>query len=190
MQKQKARESAPGGYSGYLDSFIMKRNFAACFLAGMFLLSASCGFDNRVTTFILVRHAEKADDGTDDPGLRPQGEGRANRLAYMLKDISFDGIYSTDFKRTRNTVAPIADVESLEVQLYEPGKVEEIQKMFVKHHGGAVLVCGHANNIPWTANLLMGKETYKDYADDEYGVILIISVVEMGKEATVVRVNY
>lgn len=156
----------------------------------MLLLNGSCAFDDEVTTFILVRHAEKASDGTDDPGLRPQGEGRANRLAYMLKDIPFDGIYSTDFKRTRNTVAPIADVESIEVQLYEPKKLEEIQKMYVMHHGGTILVCGHADNIPWTANQLTGKETYKDYTDDEYGVILVVSVIEMGKRARVVRLNY
>lgn len=175
---------------GFLNSFIMKKNLFWCFVTAILLLSGSCSFDDAVTTFILVRHAEKADDGTDDPGLRPQGEGRANRLAYMLKDVSFDGIYSTDFKRTRNTVAPIADVANVEVQLYEPKKLEDIQKMYVRHHGGTVLVCGHADNIPWTANQLTGKETYKDYADDEYGVILIVSVTEMGKGASVVRVNY
>jgi phosphohistidine phosphatase SixA len=156
----------------------------------LLLTLSSCTPGGEVTTFILVRHAEKGDDGTKDPDLRAEGMARANRLAFMLKDTPLKAIYSTNFRRTRNTVAPIADVQNLEVQLYEPYKIDDIRKMYVLNHGGTVLVCGHANNLPWTANMLLGKETYDDFQEDEYGTVLIVAVVEMGKEASVTRVNY
>jgi phosphohistidine phosphatase SixA len=156
----------------------------------VFIALFSCTPGGEVTTFILVRHAEKADDGTKDPDLQAEGMARSNRLAFMLKDTPLKAIYSTNFRRTRNTVAPIADVQNLEVESYEPYQIDDIRKMYVLNHGGTVLVCGHANNLPWTANMLLGKEVYQDLDEDEYGTVLIVSVVEMGKVSSVTMVNY
>jgi hypothetical protein len=64
-----------------------------------------------------------------------------------------------------------------------------IEDMVNKHRGGTVLISGHSNTTPWTANLLVGNEVYKDYAESEYGIILIITVTRMGR-AAVTRVNY
>ena len=61
-----------------------------------------------ITTFILTRHAEKGDDGTKDPDLTQAGKDRAQLLIIMLKEIKVDAIYSTAYKRTRNTVIPLA----------------------------------------------------------------------------------
>ena len=49
---------------------------------------------------------------------------------------------------------------------------------------------GHSDTTPWTAKLLTGKETYSKYEESEYGIILIVAVTEMGKSASVIRVNY
>src|SRR5436190_22597343 len=89
-----------------------------------------------VTTFILLRHAEKGNDGTEDPDLKPEGIARASLIAKMLNQTSVDAIYSTDYKRTRNTVIPLAKEKGLEVQLYEAFKSEEIEKMMKKYAGG------------------------------------------------------
>ena len=53
---------------------------------------------NTLTTFILVRHAEKVMDGTKDPELKPEGTERAARLSIMLSTTPVDAIYSTNFK--------------------------------------------------------------------------------------------
>lgn len=159
------------------------------FLLFLILLSGCAADSPELTTFILVRHAEKGNDGTDDPDLTPEGNSRAEKLSAMFRDTGLVAIYSTDFRRTKNTVAPLAKIHNLEVQQYEAYKPDVIENMVNKHRGGAVLISGHSNTTPWTANLLIGNETYKDYAESEYGIILIITVTRLGK-ASVIRVNY
>jgi hypothetical protein len=51
-------------------------------------------------------------------------------------------------------------------------------------------VGGHSNTIPQIANLLSGKEEFKNFADTDYGNLLIISVVERGQTAKVTWINY
>jgi len=143
-----------------------------------------------ITTFILVRHAEKVVDGTKDPELKPEGIERAKQLAAILRETKVDAIYSTDFKRTKNTVLPYATAKNLSVNVYEAFKETEIENMLKKHAGGTVLVSGHSNNIPWIANRLLGKEEYGDFADDDYGNILIISVVEKGNVVKITHLRY
>lgn len=153
-------------------------------------LILGCSRPNPPTTFILLRHAEKASDGTEDPDLKAEGEERAQRLTEFLKDTQVDGIYATNFRRTRQTVEPLAELKKLEVQRYEAFKAEEIENMLSKHRGGTIVVCGHSNNIPWTANLLMGREEMEEYEESEYGIFLIVTVVEKGTNAKVVRLSY
>ena len=154
------------------------------------LLTLGCSRPTPPTTFILLRHAEKASDGTEDPDLKAEGAERAQRLAEFLKDTQVDGIYATNFRRTRQTVAPLAAVKKLEVQRYEAFQAEEIENMLNRHRGGTIIVCGHSNNIPWTANLLMGREEFEEYDESQYGIFLIVTVVEKGTNAKVIRLSY
>lgn len=142
------------------------------------------------TTFVLVRHAEKGNDGTKDPDLTEAGSQRAQVLANMLKKTQVDAIYSTAYKRTRNTVTPLATAKGLSLLEYEAFKTNEIDKILKNNSGGTVVMAGHSNNIPWIANYLTGKETYKDFADGDYDNILIVTVVEKGKNAKVVWLSY
>ena len=143
-----------------------------------------------ITTFILVRHAEKASDGTDDPDLKPEGLERAGKFAALLKNTSVDAVYSTRYKRTRNTVAPLAQQKGLDVQIYDAAKPEVIDAIIAKHAGGTVVIGGHSNTIPQIANLLTGKDEYKTFPDADYGNILIVSVIERGKTAELVWLSY
>ena len=156
------------------------------------LLFSSLSYVNAqtATMFILVRHAEKGDDGTKDPDLTEAGNTRANKLASILKKSEIDAIYSTAYKRTRNTVAPLATSKEISVADYEAFKTEAIDGMLKKHQGGTVVIAGHSNNIPWIANYLTGKEIYKDFADTEYENLLIVTVIEKGKNTKVVWLSY
>ncbi len=155
-----------------------------------FFIAIGCTNPEPPTTLILLRHAEKDNDGTEDPGLKPEGIARVERLKKMLEQTQIDAIYSTNFKRTRQTVAPLASQRDLAVQLYESFSADDIEEILARHSGGTVLICGHSNNIPWTANLLIGKEEYKDYKDSEYGILLLVSVVKKGTNAKVTRLDF
>ncbi|MBS1978555.1 MAG: histidine phosphatase family protein [Bacteroidetes bacterium] len=138
-----------------------------------------------LTTFVLVRHAEKSSEAGKDPALSEAGQQRAVRLAEMLKATKVDAVYSTPYQRTRSTVTPLAEQRGLPVQTYDALKGEAIDEMLQRHHGGTVVVCGHSNTIPWTANYLTGNKDLADFADNEYGNLLIVEVAEKGKSKVV-----
>lgn len=141
----------------------------------------------QITTFILIRHAEKATGDemknmdAKDPDLSEAGRQRAQRLAAMLKETKIDAIYSTSYKRTQHTVAPLASAKGIAVIAYEPKKGDVIDEMLKKHAGGTIVVCGHSNTTPWVANYLLGKEELKDFDDSEYGNVLVVEVTEKGR---------
>lgn len=89
-----------------------------------------------------VRHAEK--DKGRNPSLSHKGAERAKALARLLGDTPLDAIYSTPFKRTRSTAAPIAKAKSLEVTDYRT----DLLKLLQARKGGNVLVVGHSNTTP------------------------------------------
>src|SRR4030095_12239590 len=57
---------------------------------------------------VIVRHAEKATNGGSDPDLSSTGLARADALARILKDSGITAIFTSEFKRTQETAAPIA----------------------------------------------------------------------------------
>jgi len=135
----------------------------------------------QITTFILVRHAEKVSDGTKDPELTDAGKVRANALIKLLKDTKVDAIYSTNFKRTRETVTPLSLIKNLTILPYDGMKMEEVDAMLKKFAGGTIVVCGHSNTTPSVANYLTGKADYKDFDDTDYDNLLLVDVLAKGK---------
>lgn len=147
--------------------------------------------ENKITTFILVRHAEKdLTQSTNDPDLSADGKSRAARLSELFKKSEVTAVYSTPYKRTQQTVEALATEKSLKITAYQANKMEEIDNMIKQHAGGTVLIAGHSNTIPLVANYLTGEEKYKQFDDTDYGNIIIISVIERGKNAKVVWMRY
>jgi 2,3-bisphosphoglycerate-dependent phosphoglycerate mutase len=130
----------------------------------------------KVTTVILIRHAEKMMDGTSDPDLTESGRNRAVLLADLLSKTKIDAIYSTHFKRTENTVAPLAQRHGLTIQNYDGGKMPEVDAMLSKHQGGTIVICGHSNTTPAIVNYLTGhNDEFKTFDDSDYGNLVIVS---------------
>jgi len=127
-------------------------------------------------TIILVRHAEKADATSQDPDLSAEGKTRAEKLAKIVKRYKPGAIYSTDFKRTRDTAAPIASRRKLKIQTYDPKKPGELIDAIMKSKTKRFLIVGHSNTIPALANLLVKKDIFKQLQDAEYGVIWVIRI--------------
>lgn len=92
-------------------------------------------------TIYFVRHAEKEKTG-EDPLLTKHGRKRAQELANYLLDKNIEGVYSTDFARTKNTAKPIADKMGIEIEVYSKKKVETLMKKIV-NKGGNRLIVGH-----------------------------------------------
>ena len=155
------------------------------------LLVATWGFaQSTTTTVILLRHAEKGSEASD-PDLSNAGSKRAKSLVVLLQKTKIDAIYSTAFKRTRNTVKPLAESKGLSVTLYDATKIEEVDALLQKHTGGTIVLCGHSNTTPTIINYLTGhKDEYNSFEDSDYGNLVIISVVERGRDAKVVWLRY
>jgi broad specificity phosphatase PhoE len=142
-----------------------------------------------ITTLFLVRHAEK--DGTvwEDPGLTPAGTARADELAYILKYVKLDAIYSTPFARTKLTVQPTAEEKGLEVKLYKPNDKGFIKNVLDAYPGKSILIVGHSNTIPRLANELAGRSDFSDLDDATYDNLFIASVPTEGKPV-VLRIRF
>jgi 2,3-bisphosphoglycerate-dependent phosphoglycerate mutase len=126
-------------------------------------------------TIILVRHAEKV-DASQDPELSAEGKQRAERLVRAIKKYKPGAIYSTDFKRTRDTVGPMASRRKLQIQTYDARKPAELIDAIMKSKTKRFLISGHSNTIPGLANLLGKKELFKNLDDSEFGAIWIVRI--------------
>jgi len=155
-----------------------------------------------------VRHAERAASATpptppapapgtkaqphgmmmpDDPPLSPAGEQRAARLATMLARSGITAIYTSEFKRTRQTAAPLADklkIKPVMAAAADPAPlVEQIRKA-----QAPVLVVGHANTVPDLIKAL-GVTEPVSIGDDDYDNLFVVVRTAAGK-ATLVRLKY
>jgi 2,3-bisphosphoglycerate-dependent phosphoglycerate mutase len=154
-------------------------------------LNLSALAQEQVTTFILIRHAEKdLTQSTNDPDLSPEGKKRARKLAELLNETDVTAIYSTPYKRTRQTVEVLAAQKGLSILEYTANKEEEINVMLNAHAGGTIVVSGHSNTVPWFANKLLGVEKYRPWEDGDYDNVWVISVVEKGTSAKLLWLNY
>src|SRR5690606_10712086 len=115
-----------------------------------------------VTTVILVRHAEKIDDSRD-PELSETGKNRAQSLANMLEKATLSAVYTTGYIRTRETCRLTAETHELEMNVYDPRAIEELDDMVATNRGNTILVCGHSNTVPRSANHLLGEHTFQDF---------------------------
>lgn len=171
-----------------LKTINMRKLFFILFLTCSTIASAQ---EKTITTFILVRHAEKdLTQSTNDPDLSADGKSRATRLSELFKKTEIAAVYSTPYKRTQQTVEPLALQHSLNVVSYQAMVKEDVDLMLQKHAGKTIFVSGHSNTIPNLINYLVGEDKYKNFRDEDYGNIVIVSIAERGKNAKVVWMRY
>ncbi len=97
----------------------------------------------------LVRHAEKQQiSGERDPELTAQGKVRATSLSKIMRLVDLDKIFSSQFKRTQQTVAPTAKQKSLNIQIRDARASKELAKEILENCNKTVLVSGHSNTVP------------------------------------------
>jgi broad specificity phosphatase PhoE len=140
---------------------------------------------NAAPVIFIVRHAEKASTGGNDPDLSPQGQKRADALAHILKDSQATFVFVTEFKRTQETAAPTARaarVKPMVIPANDTGAlVEKLRAL-----NGNALVVGHGNTIPDLLKAL-GITTPVSIPDDDYTEVF---AVLMGNPPQMLRLHY
>jgi broad specificity phosphatase PhoE len=145
---------------------------------------------NKVTTYYLIRHAEKDRSvlNNQDPELTKIGLQRAKKWASVFKNIKFDKIYSTNFKRTFQTAKPTAIHNNLPIEFYNPLKLYDTE--FKKEtKGKTVLIVGHSNTTPFFVNKILGTDKYPEIKDTINSNLYIVTVTKETKTATLLNID-
>lgn len=131
---------------------------------------------------ILVRHAEKAADNPADPSLSVLGQARAQALATALQYSGVSSIYTTQFKRTRETAQPLAQARNITPQVLGAKRgAEHINEVVtaVRASSGVVLVVGHSNTVPAIATAL-GAPAMKEFCESSFSHMLVLRPTAQG----------
>lgn len=129
-------------------------------------------------TIVLFRHAEKEALG-EDPGLTDVGLDRAQTLLDMIDQPRPDHLFSTSYRRTRQTISPFADRYGLTVQTYDPRALEAFADTLLSL-SGSVLVSGHSNTTPALVGLLTGKSV-PPIQESDYGNLYVVTCLRGGE---------
>lgn len=125
---------------------------------------------------IIVRHAEKLKDDSNNPKLSADGQARASRLTEMVSNAGINLVFSTPYFRTLHTVSDIAAAQGIKVTPYQPAGIPKIAKE-ITDNGKAdrVIIVGHSNTVHATVNQLVGKAMYKNpLTDSDYDHMYVV----------------
>lgn len=126
-------------------------------LLGIATLAQAQQAATKPTTVIVVRHAESVQGG-DDPALTEAGVARADALVTVAENAGVQRVYVTQYRRSRDTAAPLVAKLKLEAVAYE-AKVDAAQfakKLVADNPGQTILVVGHSNTVPAIVEALSG----------------------------------
>jgi broad specificity phosphatase PhoE len=159
---------------------------STCIAATCLALLAACSTHptrSDTTTYILVRHAEKATAPAKDPPLTEAGRQRAQRLADDLQGTRLVAVYSSPYQRTRQTAAPVAQAQGLPVRDYVPDDAAAFAaRLRTDHPRGTVLVVGHSNTLAPLARALCDCSV-GDMDEHSYGIRYTVGIDASGRAA-------
>ena len=130
----------------------------------------------------LVRHAERADDGTRDPPLSEDGRARVRALRHVLADAAITHVHTTDLKRTRDTAQPVADDHGVSLSIYDPFDLAGFAAS-LRATPGNHLVSGHSNTTPSLVQAL-GGDPRGEVDEGEYDRLYVVVVSPSGPAVT------
>jgi phosphohistidine phosphatase SixA len=172
------------------------RAVSVCAFAVLASLLATAAIAQDRVIFI-VRHAERADApaptqsthsmiGNDVP-LSAAGQARAQKLAQVLRSAGIKHVFTTEFQRTRQTAAPLAQQEKLK-PVMAPAKDIGVLVQELRQIKEPTLVVGHADTVPQIAKKL-GVVADITIADNEYDNLFVVVRPVTGKP-TLIRLRY
>ena len=146
--------------------------------------------NNNCSNFYLIRHAEKirVDASNSNPDLNRKGIIRAVKWKDYFLDKEISKIYSTNYKRTLNTVKPLATEINLETIIYSPSKIE-FKRFLELNTGNNVLIVGHSNTIPDFVNGLINSNVYSQIDDLNNSNLYIVSICDSEINHQLIKIN-
>jgi broad specificity phosphatase PhoE len=174
--------------------------FATAFSPGAFTpgVFARTGASTQTppTVVIVVRHAEKATVEGNDPPLSEAGQKRAARLAELAAEAGVGAVYTTQFKRTRETARPAAEQLGLAPVAVEATRenagayaADLAREILSKHKGKTILVVGHSNTAPQVAGALAGRSLAPLDDATDFETLFVVVIPETGTPR-LVRAKY
>ncbi|WP_205499729.1 SixA phosphatase family protein [Rufibacter psychrotolerans] len=139
------------------------------------------------TVVYLVRHAEKASAQTmmssaamaEDPELSPAGQERAQALKAKLGKKRPAALFATPYRRTRQTLQPLAEATNLEIHPYDARNGQALaQKIRQEYAGKTVVVAGHSNTVLPLLEALGGTKPFPEIADHHYDYLFKVTLQE------------
>ncbi len=104
---------------------------------------------------LLLRHAEKSDDDPQDPSLSEAGRERARSLDQLLGAVGAAKLYATNFRRTRETLAPFAERIGAAPEVYDGRDLQGLIRHLSQNDPALLaVVAGHSNTTPALAKAL------------------------------------
>ena len=181
-------DDTPPPRSGFKTALVFSMLFAV--LGAVVAFAYWTTFRRPVTTVILIRHAEKIiDPNNADPDLSQAGQARAQELVRMFGDAGINAIYATQYKRTQQTVKPLADKLGLPVtQVNSKNTADLVTRIRSENSGQVVFIAGHNNSVPEIIAAL-GGPTFPIIPDTEYDNLFIVTVYRTGK-AKLLKLKY
>lgn len=149
------------------------------------LFGSQPGLAQQDRLVVLVRHAERAAEPADDPGLTSAGEARATALRDALAATGIGAVITTQLRRTQLTAAPLANERGLAPVVVRAGGGAEAHARAVADAvralpaGVAVLVVGHSNTVPAIIAAL-GGPGMPDLCDAQYAMLFTLVLPSVG----------
>ena len=156
--------------------------------------------DFRPKTVFLIRHAEKEDEPRQDPPLKKEGVVRSQELARVLSGAGIKAIYTSQFKRTKQTAEPLAAKLGLtattitlkpnlsDLRLIAEESTAETVNKILSAPGENVLLIGHSNSIPDVIKML-GGDVVPTIDEKKFDDLFVVTVYAKGK-AKVTQIKY
>ena len=121
----------------------------------------------------LVRHGEKLDDSRDSV-LSAAGMARSERLAQLLADARIDAIFTSEYQRTQQLAAPLAQRLGLKPQVL-PARdmatlLEQLRGLGPTQRA---LIVGHSNTVPALLKAL-GHDELVTIAEHEFDNLFVL----------------
>jgi len=125
---------------------------------------------------ILIRHAERLSSGSD-PGLSAAGKRRAALLAKMFGGAGVSAIFTSTFRRTMDTAAPLAAKTGLTPTVIANDIARARTQMLGS--GPCVVVIGHSDTVPAFVRALGGPPGIV-IGDEEFDRMFVVAVAPAG----------
>lgn len=129
--------------------------------------NAAAAADPQGPTVYVIRHLNTP-EGERDPDLTDAGKATAEHLVHWMHGKPLTAIYVSDYKRTRQTAAPLAAERGITVKTYNPADTPALIAL-VRSETGPVLIVGHSNTVPDIVEQLGGTRpaplAHPDFGD-------------------------